>query len=87
MNLPRLYTEVEAATYLGITPRTLARLRRAEEIGHIVVADRRYRYTEAHLLQFLRDRARGKDASSRIVANSAHGASLHFPKPKRRIRT
>lgn len=58
-NLPRLYTEDEAASYLGVNPRTLARLRKAGQIRHILIADRRYRYLEDHLLAFLKSRGRG----------------------------
>jgi excisionase family DNA binding protein len=52
-NLNRLLTEAEAAEYLGVTPETLARLRRARKIACVVVAARRYRYTEKQLRDFV----------------------------------
>jgi len=51
--LPRLYTEDEAAAYLGITPATLARLRRLGSIRHLAIAKRRYRYQAEHLIEYL----------------------------------
>jgi hypothetical protein len=58
-SLPRLLTEIEAAEYLGITPGTLARIRRAKGIQHIVVADRRYGYTEQHLSHYIAVKTEG----------------------------
>ncbi len=58
-HLPRLYTEQEAAEYLGVSARTVARLRTAGKIGSIEVADRRHRYLEEHLLAYLGRQARG----------------------------
>jgi hypothetical protein len=54
--LPRLYSEPEAAAYLGVEPRTLARIRKAGLIGFIQVADRRYRYLDEHLVQYVLSR-------------------------------
>ena len=47
--LPRLMTSEETASYLGISLRTLHRMRIAGEIGHVVLAGRTYRYTEGHV--------------------------------------
>ena len=52
--LPKLMTSGEAAEYLGISLRTLHRIRIAGSIGYIVVADRTYRYTENHIRQYLK---------------------------------
>ncbi len=54
--LPRLYTEIEAAEYLGVRPETLQRERRAGDIGYITVARREYRYREDHLREYLEAR-------------------------------
>jgi len=50
----KLLTEEEAAEHLRITPAQLARIRRTGGIGHIRVAQRSYRYTEAILEEYLR---------------------------------
>ena len=62
--LPKLYTEDEAAEYLGIKSDTLARIRRAGRIAHIITAGRRVRYTEPHILAYLEEQ-------SKCLANSA----------------
>jgi hypothetical protein len=86
-DLPRLYTEVEAANYLGITPATLARMRRGREIHHITIASRIYRYTEAHLLDYLKQQTvgpasvDGRDPLA-VVRRSRTYSPLSFPQPK-----
>lgn len=94
-NLPRLYTEEEAATYLGLNSRTLARLRQRGDIGYLEIADRRYRYLEEHMVIFLRKRTRGPalpaaslhpDRQVRSAHNSAFDeldAPPFFRKPRR----
>ena len=53
-NLPRLLTEDEAAAYLGINSRTLARLRLAGKIEYVRISERRFRYLESQLLTYLK---------------------------------
>ncbi|WP_366928835.1 helix-turn-helix domain-containing protein [Phenylobacterium sp.] len=94
-NLPRLFTEEEAAAYLRLNPRTLARLRQAGEIRHIKIAARRYRYLEEHLIAFLAARGAGPKSEEpplhgpispsksrkRVLPDSR---VPFFPKPRRR---
>jgi hypothetical protein len=95
-NLPKLLTEEEAAAYLGINPRTLARLRLAGKVEYVRISERRYRYLETHLLNYLKikhDLARAKvcmvPALSKIPVQRRKNipvvvAEPMFPKPRRR---
>ncbi|MDC6412868.1 helix-turn-helix domain-containing protein [Xylella fastidiosa] len=50
--LPELYTEEEAARYLGVSEVTLRRFRKQKRIGYIRIA-KTPKYTEYHLLKYL----------------------------------
>jgi len=52
-DLPALYTEKQAATYLGISPRTLARARALGDIEFGIVGENTIRYTAAQLVAYL----------------------------------
>lgn len=51
-SLPVLYTEAEAAAYLGIASVTLRRIRSGGEIAYIVLG-KSPRYTERQILDYL----------------------------------
>ncbi|WP_448098140.1 helix-turn-helix domain-containing protein [Luteibacter yeojuensis] len=55
MSLPHLYSEAEAAEYLGITELTLYRWRKAGKIACMMVG-KSPRYSEQHILDYLKAR-------------------------------
>jgi excisionase family DNA binding protein len=95
-NLPKLLTEGEAAAYLGVNPRTLARLRLAGKIEYVRISERRYRYLESQLLTYLK--IKNDLARARVCVVPALSvtpvqrrknipvvvAAPMFPKPRRR---
>src|SRR5438309_320167 len=93
--LPRLLTEAEAAAYLGIKPRTLARMRLAGKIQCVRTSERHVRYLEQHLSAFIVARAGGSippDALApkprpkrRILVQVPGEDKPMFPKPRRRV--
>lgn len=50
--LPKLFTEAQAASYLGVAEITLRRQRAAHRIAYVRIG-RQARYTEAHLLSYI----------------------------------
>ncbi|HHW4682332.1 MAG TPA: helix-turn-helix domain-containing protein [Xylella sp.] len=50
--LPELYTEDEAARYLGVSEVTLRRFQKQKKIGYVRIA-KTPKYTEHHLLKYL----------------------------------
>jgi excisionase family DNA binding protein len=95
---PRLLTSEEAAAYLGISARTLARLRDAEKIGYFLIGNRIYRYSEEHLIAYINNQYRGPlvarsiyvvrsdEAASRAVVENKAGTKSIFTPPKTRAR-
>jgi hypothetical protein len=53
------YTEREFGAVLKVSEATMARLRRAGKLEHLMVGNQ-VRYTSAHLAQFVNERAAGK---------------------------
>lgn len=53
--LPKLYTESEVATYLGVDEQTVARERRRGRLGYTRVA-KKIRFTDEHIREYLRNR-------------------------------
>jgi hypothetical protein len=98
--LPRLLTEAEAAAYLGIKPRTLARIRLAGKIQFVRTSERRYRYLEEHLAMFVVARSaalpnsesqapgrkRSQPRSTTFLIAPQSEMKPRFPKPQRRKR-
>lgn len=60
--LPYLYSEAEAAEYLGVSEVTMARIRKRGDIGHTMIA-RRPKYTESHLLDYLEQQTCPRDSA------------------------
>ena len=51
--LPKLYTEAEAAEELGVSVATLRRERKRRRIGFKRIGQRKVKYTDAHLAEYL----------------------------------
>lgn len=69
--LPELYTEEEAAAYLGVSEITLRRRRTAGELGFMRIG-RAIKYTETHLLKYLEQQTcQPASASATTGSNNA----------------
>lgn len=54
--IPNLIHPIEAARRLGMSPRVLAELRRTGQISHVRLSERKIRYTEAQLAEYIAKR-------------------------------
>lgn len=69
--LPELYTEEDAAAYLGVSEITLRRRRAAGELGFMRIG-RAIKYTETHLLKYLEQQTcQPASASATTGSNNA----------------
>jgi excisionase family DNA binding protein len=72
---PTLLTSEEAAKYLGISARTLARLREGNKIGYYLIGHRIYRYSEEHLVSYINNQYRGPALARSIPPVERYGVA------------
>lgn len=81
-NLDSLLTEAEAAAYLRIAAKHLARLRRLKRIASIRVTPRRHLYSEVHLKDYLAARTGRLSANEPLSANGPRSLAHASPASK-----